>query len=489
VRRLALLFSFLLIGAGTCPFSWADPARPQHRHSNAANRQLLLSIAAEDTTTLAAQYGLSVVAETTNPAGHFVVVEGSGQVTAAQLEALLHDDRRIRSSDRIQLAGLPRTSHAAAPPAMGDVAIDRLKTGTFSTPCLNQALHEAPWAGYADQDASRLVRLHEGHSAQAACGSARVAILDTGVDPDHPMLAGALQPGFDFLLGRQGIPSEWDFLDQSLQPILDQSLQPILDQSLQPILDQSLQPILDAVQDGEAEVVTLGSSFGVLLDQATAAEVEGMVVPPFFGHGTMVAGIVRLVSPGSQIMPLRVFNGSGSAHLFDIIEAIYFAVENGADVINMSFSMPDGSQELQRAIQYARSQGVVCIASAGNHGEQTHVFPAKLPDTVGVAATTLSDELSTFSNYGSALVDLGAPGNAIVSTYPGGVFAAGWGTSFSAPFVAGTAALIHNADGGATGLQSTLRGLRQGAATIPNLAGDIGNGRLDVLGAVLAGID
>ncbi len=488
MRRPPFLLPLLLAATLVAPCSWADPAPHRHRHQNAASRQLILEATPADAAAVAEQYGLSLVGEMTYPGGHLVLVEGPDPMTADQIEALIHSDSRVHIADRIQLASLPDAA-AAGPPLMGDVAIDRQKSGSFSTPCLSQTLPDAPWAGYADQEAARLIRLHEGHAANADCGSATVAILDTGVDPDHPMLSGALQPGFDFLLEKQGVPSEWDFLDQSLQPILDQSLQPILDQSLQPILDQSLQPILDAVRAGEAEVVTLGSSFGVLLDQATTPLLDGIDLPPFFGHGTMVAGVVRLVSPGTQIMPLRVFNGSGSAHLFDIIRAIYYAVENDADVINMSFSMPNGSQELQRAIQYARSQGVVCVASAGNHGEQTHVFPAKLPNVVGVAATTLLDELSSFSNYGSALVDLAAPGNAVVSTYPGGVFAAGWGTSFSAPFVAGTVALIHDAEGGAAGLQNTLQGLRQGATTIPYLGADIGSGRLDVLGAVQAGID
>ncbi len=266
------------------------------------------------------------------------------------------------------------------------------------------------------------------------------------------------------------------------------ALQPILEQSLQPILEQSLQPILEAVTTGEAEAVALGSQVAVLLDQESVADFESMELPAYFGHGTMVAGLVRLAAPGAAIMPLRVFNGSGSAHLFDIIRAIYYAVDHGAGVINMSFSMPEHSTELQRAIQYARAHGVVCVASAGNQGERTQVYPAAFSASVGVAATTLDDQLSEFSNYGSALVDLAAPGSGIVSTYPGGLFGAGWGTSFSAPLVAGAAALIHHqhAGGDVAAFQGLVHDLRRGSETIQDLAGDIGSGRLDVAATVAA---
>ena len=185
-------------------------------------------------------------------------------------------------------------------------------------------------------------------------------------------------------------------------------------------------------------------------------------------------------------MPLRVFDSMGSAHLFDIVRAIYYAVDHGADVINMSFSMPEPSLELQRAVQYARSHGVICVASAGNHGQSVQTYPAGYSASVGVAATDLDDQLSEFSNYGNALVDLAAPGSGVVSTYPGGVFGAGWGTSFSAPLVAGTLALIHDLHGGdIAAFQAAVHDLRQGSVTLQELAGDIGSGRLSVLNTVL----
>src|SRR2546426_10763559 len=76
-------------------------------------------------------------------------------------------------------------------------------------------------------------------------------------------------------------------------------------------------------------------------------------VPRTFGHGTMVAGIIHLVAPTAQIMPLKAFETDGRAHLFEILRAIYYAVDHGAKVINMSFSTEQRSAEMKRAINYA----------------------------------------------------------------------------------------------------------------------------------------
>ena len=486
MKRATSLASSLLLSSLWSAGLVADPPPNQHRHPDAAGKQLMLRTASVDLPAIAEQYGLAVVGGLTHAEGQIAVVEGPEPMTAEQIEVLLDGDPRVLASDRVRLAALPGTAEAGVSPQTSDVAIDRLKSGSLATPCLGEILPAGLWSGFADQEAARLVRLHAAHLTRPDCGSLTVAVLDTGVDPSHPVLSDALLTGYDFLLEQEGIPSEWDFLNQSLQPILEQSLQPILEQSLQPILEQSLQPILEAVRAGEGQAVHLGSSIAVLLDQDTAAQVAALEPPPFFGHGTMVAGVIRLSAPGARIMPLRVFNSSGQAHLFDIVRAIYFAVDHGANVINMSFSMPDSSSELQRAIQYARSQGVVCVAAAGNHGEHVQVYPAKYPAAVGVAATTVDDALSDFSNFGSDLVDLAAPGAGIVSTYPGGVFAAGWGTSFSAPWVAGVAALIHSQGGDVAAFQSTTQAMSQGSVQIQALAGHIGSGRLDALDTVLS---
>ena len=120
---------------------------------------------------------------------------------------------------------------------------------------------------------------------------------------------------------------------------------------------------------------------------------------------------------------------------------IYYAIDHGAKVINMSFSMPSGSQELKTAVDAAYAQGIILVASAGNEGKNMAVYPASYPNVIGVGSTSDLDLRSTFSNYG-AVVTLAAPGEGVITTYPQNRYAAGWGTSFSAPLVAGGAALL-----------------------------------------------
>src|SRR5882724_3058024 len=193
----------------------------------------------------------------------------------------------------------------------------------------------------------------------------------------------------------------------------------------------------------------------------------------------MVMGIIHLVAPTAQLMPLKAFHSDGTASLSDILRAIYYGVQNGANVINMSFDMKTSSAELQSALDYANQHSVICAASAGNDGVQETVYPAALQsDVMGVASTSDQDTRSSFSNYGSAIVWVAAPGEEIVSTYPFDTYAAGWGTSLSAPFVSGAGALLHNLQ---TGINES------GAATAtanavpldPSLG--LNHGRLDLV--------
>ncbi len=474
MRRLIQIHTLLLALATV---ALADPPGNRYSRSNAGGNQIILRAAPADVPSIADQYGLSVVGEAAVAGGHMVLVEGPESMTSEQIEGLIAGDARIESHEPVRLAALPDAR--ANMPDTSALAADLSLYGSVATPCLDQ------WSGYLDQAAANLIRVGEAHSYGCGAG-ATVAVLDTGVAPDHPALAGALVPGYDFLTEQAGLPSEWDYLGGSLVPILEEvlngSLVPILEGSLVPILEQSAQIVVL----GQGELLMLDASIAPVLDADGVAALEGVALPPYFGHGTMVAGLVRLTAPQAQIMPLRVFDSVGSAHVFDIIRAIYYAVDHGADVINMSFSVSEPSLELRRAVQYARSRGVVCIAAAGNGGERTLVYPAAWQAAVGVAATDLEDGLSEFSNYGSATVELAAPGSGVVSTYPGGTFGAGWGTSFSAPLVAGAAALIrHRHPGGdSAAFQSLVLDLAQGAVAIQDLAGDIGSGRLDVAATV-----
>src|SRR5207302_6188945 len=138
------------------------------------------------------------------------------------------------------------------------------------------------------------------------------------------------------------------------------------------------------------------------------------------------------------------------------------------------------SPELARAISYANSKGVLTVASAGNDGKRTTVYPGGLPGVVDVASTSNTDIQSTFTNYGAPPVWMAAPGEGVVTTYPWGTYAAGWGTSFSTPFVAGTAALMLGTNGNCT-YSNVASGLAH-AASISDP--QLGHGRLDTYQAV-----
>jgi len=220
-----------------------------------------------------------------------------------------------------------------------------------------------------------------------------------------------------------------------------------------------------------------------VLDQSTAAVLDGDSNLAAFGHGTMVMGVIHLVAPAAQLLPLKAFHSDGTANLSDVLRAIYYAVQNNANVINMSFDTQTASPELQRALDYANQLGVICAASAGNEGQGPPflVYPAALQnDVMGVASvgstSTTDNTRSSFSNFGNSIVWLAAPGEEIVTTYPFSTYSAGWGTSFSAPFVSGGAGLLR-------GLNSSMN-QSQAAAAVAHAVmlpqSGMGNGRPDL---------
>jgi subtilisin family serine protease len=267
------------------------------------------------------------------------------------------------------------------------------------------------WHGYVNQPAAQLIQLAKTQSAFGVTGAGTVAIIDTGVDPSHPALKPVLLSGYDFVHNASGANEKGD-VTQSTAAVLDGAQPAYVNQSTAAVLDQSTAAVLD------------GDNYSA------------------FGHGTMVAGVVHLVAPTTKILPLKAFRADGSGYASDVMRALYYAQKNGADVVNMSFSFASSSQELSNAVKSVASNGVVLVASAGNDGKAVTVYPAAYPDVMGVASTDNNDNRSSFSNYGSNLVWVAAPGEGVVTMYPYGTYAACWGTSFSAPMVAGTAALL-----------------------------------------------
>ncbi len=175
-----------------------------------------------------------------------------------------------------------------------------------------------------------------------------------------------------------------------------------------------------------------------------------------WGHGTHVAGIAAAVGndgygvPGlayqAQVMALKFLDVDGGGYASQGAAAIRYAVDQGADVINMSFGGPGYSYAMRDAIEYAHEHGVMVSAAAGNESSDNDSRPSypasyELENVISVAATDRRDRLSSFSNYGDS-VALAAPGSDIVSTWPGEDWKYLSGTSMAAPFVAGAIALL-----------------------------------------------
>ncbi|MBO0602564.1 S8 family serine peptidase [Sporosarcina sp. E16_3] len=160
-------------------------------------------------------------------------------------------------------------------------------------------------------------------------------------------------------------------------------------------------------------------------------------------HGTHVAGIIADSTPANvKIMPIRAMNEKGEGYDSDISTAIRFAVDNGADIINLSFVGEDYSQYLADALHYAISNNVLVVVVAGNNGADTaNYFPASEKSIIVVSATDQNDNSASFSNTGEA-IDLSAPGVGIVSSLPGNRYGSLSGTSMAAPFVSSIAAMI-----------------------------------------------
>jgi subtilisin family serine protease len=237
--------------------------------------------------------------------------------------------------------------------------------------------------GFLDQTLLTRLNLAEAHLHTKGDG-VLIAIVDTGVFAEHPALEGTIAPG--------GI----DFVDDDSDPT-------------------DAANGIDDDGDGETD--------------------EGA------GHGTMVAGIAHLVAPNARILPIRVLNDEGVGKTFDLAKGIRYAVDQGADVINLSLGLSSDCWTIGHEIQHAHQMGVAMVGAAGNQSIETCLFPARENDVLGVTALDSVDVKADFANWESR-VDLSAPGVGILAPYYDGEYAIGAGTSFAAPFVTGQTALI-----------------------------------------------
>lgn len=295
---------------------------------------------------------------------------------------------------------------------------------------------------YEDQWGSISANLEAAWDRQRYSSSIVVAVLDTGVIPEHSDLQANLLEGANFVGGVEDDPADYNVIDND-------------------------------VRDWNEEA----------------------------SHGTHVAGIIGAVtnnnkgvagvSWGIDIIPVRVLNSQRSGSHYDIAEGIYYSVDRGADIINLSLGSSGGSSYLEEAVSYADSRNTILVGAAGNDGVSSVFYPAAYPEVISVGALTENDNLASYSNYGYSL-DLLAPGgdindgSGIVSTSgyydeSAGDFEEDYmfmdGTSMAAAYVSGTAALL---------LEAGVRP-SQVRDRLVNTAADYASsyGRLDAYGALL----
>lgn len=177
-------------------------------------------------------------------------------------------------------------------------------------------------------------------------------------------------------------------------------------------------------------------------------------VDDIHGHGTHVAGIIGStlnngigaagIAPECMLLPIKVLDRNNVGAWSYLIEAVIYAVDNGARVINMSLGSSSMPEAMSRAIDYAASRDVLLVAAAGNYASENPFYPAADERVMSVGASTMNDTLWPLSNRGS-WVDLLAPGAVIYGAHLGGDFVMMSGTSQAAPHVAGVAALLMGA--------------------------------------------
>jgi len=208
-------------------------------------------------------------------------------------------------------------------------------------------------------------------------------------------------------------------------------------------------------------------------------------------HGTHVAGIAAAQSgngiggagmcPDCKILPLRVLNAHGGGKLSTVAAGIYYAIDNGADVINLSLGKEGlNSEILDRAVRDAWQAGIFVVCAADNQGRDVRSYPAAYAECVAVAATTEADRRADFSQYGR-WVELAAPGAEIYSTVLNGAYDDSEGTSMAAPHVAGLAGLLSS-----QGLSNNQirQKLCESAVPITGTASEWTCGRINALAAV-----
>lgn len=277
-----------------------------------------------------------------------------------------------------------------------------------------------------------------------------VAVLDTGMDTSHAMLALCIASG------------GFDFVDQDDDPS---------------DLPDGIDNDLDGLTDEMA------------------------------GHGTFVAGLIRLVAPDAKLLPVRVLDSDGRGDVWMLAKGLFYAIDRGVEVINVSIGTTYRSAAVEEAADLAQSLGIPLIAAAGNcNREQPPTYPGMGSSGLAIAAVDMDDVKGAFSNFGNRIF-ISAPGvsdglttepdptRSIISIIPGDRYAYWEGTSMATPLAAGVAALVRSQHPEWQSVEPTFDQLsfilESTADTIdavnPAYAGLLGSGRLNALAAVQVG--
>lgn len=305
---------------------------------------------------------------------------------------------------------------------------------------------------YAKQYSVAKLGLESTHLRSTGVGTV-VAVLDTGIDAAHPALAGAvMSSGYNFISNSTNTSDVGNGVDED--------------------------------GDGKTD--------------------EGV------GHGTYVAGLIRLVAPDTKLLPVVVLNDDGFALNFTIAKGMYYAIDHGVEVINMSLGSTYKAEAFEDALDEAEALGIAVVGAAGNLNNNTcPEYPAAEKDAFGVAAVRPDDVKAAFSNFykdltisafGTSLQistnpPLFDPNATIYSTVPGGGYAAWEGTSMAAALVSGSLALIraqHPEWPSNLATSDQQRAILVNTAVNinnqnPGYAGELGAGRLNTAAAVELG--
>lgn len=288
--------------------------------------------------------------------------------------------------DRIAALNIERWEFPALKANPTPSAVERLIANLRNNPNVSMVepnyIYTINWTpndpGLSQQWAWDKIGAYTAWDTNKGSSSVIIAVVDTGVQLNHPDLSTKLVPGYNFVAGNT------------------------------------------TPNDGHGHGTHVAGTAAAITDNGAG------------GAGTC---------PNCKIMPVKVLSDSGSGTLADVANGIIWAADNGADVINLSLGASSGATTLANAVAYAWNQGSFLACAAGNENTSAASYPAYYEQCFAVASTTSSDQRSSFSNYGT-WVEVAAPGSSIYSTWINSSYNTISGTSMATPHVAGQAGLL-----------------------------------------------